>query len=154
MALRSEQGMGVSVAYWTDERKLMLSRLQITELLRWAVIGVVFVGLGCSTLEAARLYQTGTLALDQGDADRAVADLEKAAQLLPEASEVQNHLGLAYQDVGRLGEAELAFRRAVALDCKNAAAAENLRIVEARSALHARSTGEADVTRSVARDAP
>ena len=126
----------------------MLSRLQITELLRWAVIGVVIVGLGCSTWEAARLYQTGTLALDEGDADRAVADLEKAAELLPAASEVQNHLGLAYQNVGRLGEAEIAFRRAVALDCENAAAAENLSIAEARSALRASSTGEADAARS------
>ena len=111
----------------------MSRRFQIAELCLWAAIGVVAVGLGCSTLEAARLYQTGTHALDRGEFGRAVADLERAAELLPEASEVQNHLGLAYQAAGRPGDAEHAFRRAVALDCDNAAAAENLRVVEARS---------------------
>ncbi len=59
-------------------------------------------------------------------------ELERAVALAPEASEVQNHLGLAYQAAGRGRDAELAFRRAVALDCGNAAAVENLRVVEAR----------------------
>jgi Flp pilus assembly protein TadD len=79
------------------------------------------------------LYQSGTRALDRGNSRQAVADLERAAELLPEASEVQNHLGLAYQAAGRERDAEFAFRRAVALDCGNAAAVENLRIAEARA---------------------
>ena len=104
----------------------------------WFQVGraacVLAVALGCSSFQAARLYQSGTAALDRGDSARAVLDLERAAELLPEASEVQNHLGLAYQAAGRDGDAELAFQRAVALNCENSAAAENLRVTQARSA--------------------
>lgn len=81
---------------------------------------------GCASLEAARLYRSGTRALDRGDPQRAVADLERAAELAPQASEVQNHLGLAYSAAGREDEARDAFARAVDLDCDNAAARENL----------------------------
>lgn len=104
----------------------------------WFHIGcavcVAAVGLGCSSFQGARLYHSGTAALDRGDSVSAVSDLERAAGLLPEASEVQNHLGLAYQAEGRDREAELAFERAVALDCDNGAAAENLRVTQNRSA--------------------
>lgn len=89
---------------------------------------------GCTSFEAARLYRSGTAALDAGEPIRAVADLERAGTLAPEASEVQNHLGLAYAAAGRPGDAEQAFRRAVELDCENAAARENLRAAELRSA--------------------
>jgi Flp pilus assembly protein TadD len=89
---------------------------------------------GCTTFEAARLYHSGTAALDAGQPERAIADLERAGELAPEASEVQNHLGLAYAAAGRPGDAERAFRRAVELDCDNAAAQENLRAAELRSA--------------------
>ncbi len=103
----------------------------------WLCIGCALCAavlvLGCSSFRAAVLYQSGTSALDHGDSAQAIAELERAAELLPEASEVQNHLGLAYQSVGRERDAELAFRRAVALDCGNAAALENLRVVEARA---------------------
>ncbi len=103
----------------------------------WLRIGIalcaVVLALGCSSFRAARLYQSGTSALDRGDSTQAIAELERAAELSPEASEVQNHLGLAYQAAGRKSEAELAFRRAVALDCENAAAVENLRVVEAHT---------------------
>ena len=103
----------------------------------WLRIGcalcAVVLALGCSSLRAARLYQSGTSALDRGDSVQAVVELERAAELAPEASEVQNHLGLAYQAAGRKSDAEFAFRRAVELDCGNAAAVENLRVVEARA---------------------
>ena len=103
----------------------------------WLRIGcalcAVVLALGCSSFRAARLYQSGTSALDRGDSTQAVVELERAAELLPEASEVQNHLGLAYQAAGRERDAEFAFRRAVALDCGNAAAVENLRVAEARA---------------------
>jgi Flp pilus assembly protein TadD len=89
---------------------------------------------GCASLEAARLYRSGTAALDAGEAERAVADLERAGTLAPQASEVQNHLGLAYAAAGRPGDAERAFRRALELDCENAAARENLRAAQLRSA--------------------
>ena len=103
----------------------------------WLRIGcalcALVLALGCSSFRAARLYHSGTSALDRGDSTQAIGELERAAELSPEASEVQNHLGLAYQAAGRKSDAELAFRRAVALDCGNAAAVENLRVVEAHA---------------------
>jgi Flp pilus assembly protein TadD len=97
-------------------------------------LGAVLLALGCSSFRAARLYQSGTNALDRGDSAQAIVELERAAELLPEASEVQNHLGLAYQASGRERDAEIAFRRAVDLDCANQAAVENLRVAETRAA--------------------
>ena len=87
--------------------------------------------LGIRSFRAAHLYQSGTAALEAGDGQRAVAELERAAALAPEASEVQNHLGLAYASQGRHADALLDFRRAVALDCDNAAAVANLQTAEA-----------------------
>jgi Flp pilus assembly protein TadD len=87
---------------------------------------------GCASFQAARLYRSGSAALEHGEAERAIADLERAAALAPEASEVQNHLGLAYAAAGRDAEATRAFRRAVELDCDNAAAHENLAVAERR----------------------
>lgn len=97
---------------------------------RWAALALLLLG-GCASLEGAQLYQSGTDALDRGDATRAVADLERAAELVPQASEIQNHLGLAYAASGRDADALTAFRRAVELDCDNEAAVENLRVAEA-----------------------
>ena len=96
---------------------------------------VALVSAGCATFQGARLYSSGTEALDRGDTARAIADLERAAELVPHASEIQNHLGLAYAADGRYREALLAFRRAVALDCDNQAARHNLRAAEAHEAL-------------------
>lgn len=89
--------------------------------------------LGCTSLRGARLYASGTEALDNGDPQRAIVDLERAAGLAPNASEVQNHLGLAYAAAGREDDALHAFQRAVDLDCDNAAAGENLRVAEGRA---------------------
>ena len=94
-------------------------------------VTLLAAALGCSSLQGARLYASGTEALDRGDTPRAVADLEAAATLLPEASEIHNHLGLAYAEAGREEEAVAAFARAVALDCDNRAAQHNLRAAEA-----------------------
>lgn len=80
----------------------------------------------CASLEGARLYASGTAALERGDTPRAIAELERAAQLVPHASEVHNHLGLAYAAAGRRPEAVAEFRRAVDLDCDNRAALSNL----------------------------
>ena len=108
-------------------------RFRATRLRIGCALCAVVLALGCSSFRAARLYQSGTSALDRGDSRQAIAELERAAGLSPEASEVQNHLGLAYQAAGRQIDAELAFRRAVVLDCGNAAAVENLRVVEAHA---------------------
>ena len=97
-----------------------------------ALLLVALSSVGCATYRGARLYSSGTKALDRGDTARAIADLERAAELVPHASEIQNNLGLAYAAEGRHREALLAFRRAVALDCGNDAAWRNLRAAEAR----------------------
>jgi Flp pilus assembly protein TadD len=88
---------------------------------------------GCASLEAARLYAGGTRALDRGDSATAVTRLERAAALAPQASEIQNHLGLAYAAAGRDAAALRAFRRAVAIDCDNAAARANLQAAQRRA---------------------
>lgn len=87
---------------------------------------------GCATYRAAQLYADGTAALERGEARRAVAALEQAAALAPGASEIQNHLGLAYQAAGREAAARRAFERALELDCDNGAAAVNLQAALAR----------------------
>lgn len=80
----------------------------------------------CAGVEAARFEKSGTAALDRGDAAHAVGDLERAAALAPHVSEIQNHLGIAYEQTGRRDDAERAYERAVALDCDNRAALTNL----------------------------
>jgi Flp pilus assembly protein TadD len=92
---------------------------------------------GCASFRGARLYASGSEALDRGDTARAVADLERAAGLVPHASEVQNHLGIAYARAERHDDALRAFRRALELDCDNAAARANLRSAEAALARRA-----------------
>lgn len=82
-------------------------------------------------LRGARYYAEGSEALERGDSERAVADLQRAAILVPEASEIQNHLGLAYWAVGELGRARSAFDRALELDCDNRAARQNLASLDA-----------------------
>ena len=89
---------------------------------------------GCATFEGAKLYERGTQALDRGDTATAIAELEHAAQLVPQSSEIQNHLGLAHAAAGDDDAALLAFRHAVELDCSNEAAQQNLAAAEARRA--------------------
>lgn len=100
--------------------------------------------LGCASYGGARHYVRGSEALDRGDPAAAIVELERAAELAPQASEVHNHLGIAYAAAGRHRDAMDAFQRAVALDCRNAAAAANLRAAEAR----------ADASRPAARRSP
>jgi len=94
-----------------------------------ALAVVVCVG-GCATFQGARLYRRGSIALERGEVERAVADLERATALVPHASEMQNHLGLAYAASGREEDALRAFRRAVELDCDNRQALHNLAVAE------------------------
>lgn len=98
-----------------------------------AVLGLfaAILGLGCNTFQGALLYRDGTRALDAGDTATAITALEEAALRAPEASEVQNHLGLAYLAAERRDDALRAFERAVALDCDNRAAQRNLRAMRA-----------------------
>ena len=86
---------------------------------------------GCQAWHAAQLYHAGTGALDAGRFDRAVVLLERAAQAQPRASEIRNHLGIAYALRGDAARAEAAFERAIRLDCDNGAARRNLRALRA-----------------------
>ena len=87
----------------------------------------------CGVYRGAHLYQRGTASLDRGETQRAISELEQAVIMVPNASEIQNHLGLAYAAAGRERDALGAFRRAVELDCDNLAASENLAFFEAQS---------------------
>lgn len=82
------------------------------------------------TLRGARDYSAGSKALERGDSARAVVLLSQAAALVPRASEIQNHLGLAYWADGDRDRARIAFDRAIELDCDNAAARRNRRLLE------------------------
>lgn len=92
-----------------------------------AALAIGAAAAACATVEAGRLYRSGTGALDRGDAATAVAELEQAAAIAPEVSAIQNHLGIAYERVGRSDDALRAYERAVELDCDNQAARHNLR---------------------------
>ena len=96
------------------------------------VLGLLLAG--CASYEAARLYARGSEALERGEVAAAMADLERAAVLVPEASEVHNHLGLAYARAGREAEAFREFERALELDCDNEAARHNLAAAPHRAA--------------------
>ena len=107
---------------------------------RIVILLAALVLAGCASFRGARLYDSGTRALERGDSAQAIADLEQAALLVPQASEIHNHLGLAYLQAERPDDALAAFRHAVALDCDNRAAQQNLHAAEARaSAAAARS---------------
>lgn len=90
---------------------------------------------GCTGFRAARLYQEGTVALNAGDAEFAIVRLGEAERLEPDASQIQNHLGLAFAATGQHEKALSAFQRAVDLDCSNAAAVHNLAAAESGRAL-------------------
>jgi len=88
----------------------------------------------CAGLEAVRLDRQGRAALDRGDSAQAVRDLERAASIAPAVSGIQNNLGIAYERAGRRDDAERAYERAVALDCRNDKAQSNLAAVRAARA--------------------
>jgi len=107
----------------------------VRDLVRVAMAAGVFVltiaVTGCEStpiraFRGAHHYAAGTQALDQRDGVLAIAELERAADLVPHASEIQNHLGLAYWSDGRPQAARFAFEKAVELDCDNLVARANL----------------------------
>lgn len=113
---------------------------------RIAVVVLLLVGVpGCTAWRGARLYHTGTVAFESGDMTRALADLEAAARLVPERSEVHNNLGLAQLAAGREDLALTSFTRATDLDCTNEAARANALMLRSRTRAQAegRIRGEA-----------
>lgn len=85
---------------------------------------------GCASLEAARDYTAGTRALEAGDTATAITRLERSVALEPGVSESHNHLGLAYLQAGRVEEARRELERALAIDCDNRAARQNLQLLQ------------------------
>jgi len=100
----------------------------------------------CTSWEGPRLHVQGTQALERGEYSQARETLSRAAALVEhpaQASQVENHLGLAYLGEGEEGLAVEAFRRAIDLDCRNEAAKHNLEIVTGeRSEVTGIQTGE------------
>lgn len=101
----------------------------------FARVVVLFAALGLAgcagsppvrAVRAARYYAAGTQALERGETRVAIAALEHAVGLMPNASEIHNHLGLAYWSDGREDAALRELERAVELDCENDAALGNL----------------------------
>lgn len=90
----------------------------------------------CASYQGAQLYVRGTQELDRGEITQAISTLETAATYAPRASEIQNHLGIAYRAAGNSEKALHAFRRAVELDCTNQAAQYNLQLIESTSTAH------------------
>ena len=97
-----------------------------------AALALLAFAPGCAAWRGARLYQSGTEALERGETLRALDELSRAAELVPQASEVQNHLGLAWLEAGDEAAALRSFERAVELDCDNRAASDNLARLEAQ----------------------
>jgi tetratricopeptide (TPR) repeat protein len=107
---------------------------------------LVLGSIACQTgpiraFQGARYYAAGSDALERGDGERAIFELRRAAELVPHASEIQNHLGLAYLSKGEIARARDAFEIALELDCDNRAAQFNLARLEDRSEILPEGTG-------------
>ena len=98
------------------------------------IAGIVLIAalVGCASYRGSKLYVEGTEALFDGQVKLAVERLEAAAQLVPQSSEIQNHLGIAYLVAGRPVDARQALQEAHRLDCRNPAAIQNLQQLEKR----------------------
>jgi Flp pilus assembly protein TadD len=68
-----------------------------------------------ATAEAIALFNKGQDAHEKGDLKGAIASYEEALKIFPEFPEAELQRGSAYQSMGRLDEAETAFRRSVEL---------------------------------------
>lgn len=91
----------------------------------WSLSAVACESMPMRTFRGAQYYAEGSDSLRRGESARALEELSRAAELVPQASEIQNHLGLAYWAVGQPEEARVAFDRAIDLDCDNLEARQN-----------------------------
>jgi len=118
-----------------------------------AVFVVGIVDAGCQSppvlaWQGARHYAEGNDALDRDEPRRAIQEFERAAELIPHASEIRNHLGLAYWAAGEPKPARAAFEEALELDCENEAARINLnRLADAYGETEQAGRGAAHVKR-------
>ena len=76
--------------------------------------------------QGAQHFSAGDAALEREDPQEAIRELTLAATLVPHATEIQNHLGLAYWKAGDELAAVRAFEAALEIDCDNQPARVNL----------------------------
>jgi Flp pilus assembly protein TadD len=69
-------------------------------------------------------YAAGKAALERKDWAEAVRRLQLAAQRDPESADLQNHLGYAHRNLGRMPEALRHYERAIALNPRHRGAHE------------------------------
>ncbi|PHV24109.1 glycosyltransferase [Janthinobacterium sp. BJB446] len=79
----------------------------------------------------------GLALLMQGQLRSALPCIQKAIRLLPRDVEVQNNMGLVLQELGRLGPAELSYRRAITMMPEFFSAHSNLLMLQSYSATSA-----------------
>ena len=76
------------------------------------IVGLVFAGLGCKPPGARALFK-GEKLLQEGHAEAAVVEFERAVQILPQEWRAWNYLGLARHRAGDLDGADEAYQEAV-----------------------------------------
>lgn len=90
-----------------------------------ALFGLILLT-GCAIFKADKLYKSGTQALERGDFEQCIQELENAKELLPNLSSiVRNNLGFCYEKVGRIKDAWFEFRQAVINNHQNNSAISN-----------------------------
>jgi len=72
----------------------------------------------------------GLLYQDRGDADRAIAEFQRALALAPRYVKAHNNLGVAHLRAGRLEQAAAEFRVALTADPRNVESLVNLALVQ------------------------
>jgi len=80
---------------------------------------------GCSTVQSSLNYTAGTEALQSGNYDEAIVQLEKAVELDPALARNQNNLAAAYLAKGYIAEGWPHVRKAVILAPRDKAALGN-----------------------------
>jgi DNA-binding response OmpR family regulator len=78
---------------------------------------------------AAECLQAGLLAFQQGDVDRALAQLVRATEIDPDAPELHFHLGLLRGQRGQVFEAIASLERAMELDGRDFPTIKNLAVL-------------------------
>lgn len=89
------------------------------------LLGLVLLLAGCQP-PGAKALLGGEELIEEGDYERALARLNKAAELLPANAQVHNHRGIALHHLRRYEEAAQAYHQALKLDRNLAAAHYNL----------------------------
>jgi len=90
--------------------------------------GLLLLAAGCQPSGPKSLL-LGEKYLRQGEHERALRHLARAAELMPENAQVWNHTGLAYHGLQQPAKAAEAYQRAIRVDKKLAAARFNLGVL-------------------------